>query len=73
MDTIVESNPNYKTDLGHLIHEFVNRIDNKNFHDTISLNTFVQLPINEIHLFLKDYDLLKKRVAEAKHKRLISL
>ena len=26
LDKIVESNPNYKKDLGHLIYEFVNQI-----------------------------------------------
>ena len=44
-----------------------------NVNSTTILNTLEQLPINEIHLFLKDYDLLKKRIAEAKHKSIISL
>ena len=61
---IVEQNPNYKEHVGSVIYSFVQAIAGPQAPKITGM--LIDLPLQEIHAYMRDYNLLLQRVIEAK-------
>lgn len=64
LQAIVEQNPNYKQHVGSIIYTFVQGLAGNQAPKITGM--LIDLPIYEIHSYMKNYDLLIQRVSEAK-------
>jgi hypothetical protein len=64
LNAIVEQNPNYKQHVGSIIYTFVQGLAGNQAPKITGM--LIDLPIYEIHSYMKNYDLLIQRVSEAK-------
>jgi len=62
---IVKENPNYQQIVGSCIFSFVQQICGAEYAPKIT-GMLIDLPIFEIHAFMKDYSVLSERVKQAK-------
>ena len=62
---IIAENPNYQQHVGSCIFPFVQNICGADYAPKIT-GMLIDLPIYEIHLYMKDYGLLQERVLQAK-------
>jgi hypothetical protein len=62
---IVAENPSYQQHVGSCIFPFVQNICGAEFAPKIT-GMLIDLPIFEIHLYMKDYSVLSERVMQAK-------
>ena len=64
LNAVVEQNPNYKQHVGSIIYTFVQGLAGNQAPKITGM--LIDLPIYEIHSYMKNYDLLIQRVSEAK-------
>jgi len=64
LNAIVEQNPNYKQQVGSVIYNFVQGLAGNQAPKITGM--LIDLPIYEIHSYMKNFDLLVQRVSEAK-------
>ena len=64
LNAIVAQNPNYKQNVGQTIFSFVQVLAGSYAPKITGM--LMEIPIDDIHDFMKSYDLLSQRVAEAK-------
>jgi hypothetical protein len=60
LNYIIEKNPNYKQAIGTIIHPFVQDLTGNQAPKITGM--LIELPIFEIHSYMKNYDLLMQRV-----------
>jgi hypothetical protein len=65
LNAIVAENPMYQQHVGSCIFSYVQEICGPEYSPKIT-GMLIDLPINEIHLYMKDYGVLRERVNQAK-------
>jgi hypothetical protein len=64
LPAVLPQNPNYKSQVGEFIYDFVEKLSSENHAPKIT-GMLIDLPIPEIHAYLRDYNSLAIKVKEA--------